>query len=224
MKLSAPLLSLGATGEIGHGLIVQHRGNSWSGSLPFSRDDIGSDQQLLYRDNFDRALGFWRADQMSTDQKQAWLNLCSRYSLPMSGYNLFMRWSLFSLRDSDYPAAAIFSDEYYGGAYAWEVKDIRTGGACSDVDVYQVWAWQDRAARALLCEIAPNAQGRIILAAGLRPPSGNWVSISVLANHRSGVTKIYTPPQPTWQNLKDMEITWGKLKDDGTTWNDLKGV
>jgi hypothetical protein len=161
---------------------------------------------------------------MSTDQKQAWLNLCTRYTLPMSGYNLFMRWSLLSLRDSLRPATAIFAGEYYGGAYAWELKDIRTGGACSDVDVYQAWAWQDRAARALICEVSPDAQGRIVLAAALRPPAGSYVSIGVLSNHRSGVTKLYTPPSTTWQTLKDMEITWGRLKDDGTTWNDLKGT
>lgn len=224
MQLSGPLLSLTATGKIGNDLVIQQRGNHWSGNLPYSRDDVGSDAQILFRNNFDRALTFWRNPQMSTEQKQAWLYLCARYALPMSGYNVFMRWALFSLRDSTHPAASIFSENYYGGAYAWQIMDLRTGGACADEDVFQVWAWQNRAARTLIKQTPPTAQGRIVLTASERPPPGSYVSISVELNHRSGISKLYAPPPSDWQSLKDLEITWGELKDGGTTWGDLKGT
>ena len=222
MQLQNPLLSLTATGKFGNDIVIQHRANSYSGSLPFSREDIGSDEQLLQRDYFDRALVFWRAAQMSQLSRQGWLALCARFSLPMSGYNMFMRWSLLSMVDVPDPASAIFSADYPGGAYAWQLKDLKTGGACVDSDVFKVWAWQRRAARALLYSTTANPFGSIVLPAALRPPAGTTLSISVGSNHRSGCVMLGLPPGNTWQELKDQEITWGELKAASTTWGTLK--
>jgi len=221
MKLLAPLLSLKASGNFGNEFVIQNRSGHSSGCLPYSRDDTGSDSQLLYRDNFDCSLEFWRSAQMQATAKSEWLNLCARYSLPMSGYNLFMRWSLLSLRDSINPAFAVYSACYPGGSYAWQLADLRTGGACVDSNLFQVWAWSTRAARTLLFETLPNTAGLVILPAALCPSPGYYLSISVEDNHRSGSAKIGSSSKKTWHELEDDGITWGDVKTSGATWANL---
>lgn len=204
-----------------NGFTVQKRMHKDSACLPFTRDDVGSDEQLVQRDYFEKSLTFWRHTQMSTGEKQAWMLSATRLSLVMSGYNLFMRSGLWSLATSATPGVAIYSQEYLGGAYAWYLRDLTSGGLCVDPANFDVLIWTKGSSRASIYQATAEASGLFLLPAVSRPATTSCLSLAVGSDQRSGVIKVGPEPKWTWGEILEQGKKWQAFLDGNITWGDM---
>lgn len=138
-KLTAPLLSLGATGKLASTLVF----STWKG-LKTARQYVvpanpRTAAQLVQRGLFSAVVDFWRTSMVFQAIRDGWDKAASVSGKPQSGFNAFVSSSLtLSAIDPD-ASYCVQLNGGSGGLITSILENLDDGGVADEVGDFEVW-------------------------------------------------------------------------------------
>lgn len=188
-KLTAPLMSFGASGKLGNSIVFA----VWKG-VPTARQYIvpsnpQTADQVAQRDTMTSVVSAWRRPALAAAIKSAWNKLAAVKTVAMSGFNAFTSNLVKALNGLPGVGYVVAVDDSSAGAVTLTVAQVSDGGACTEAGDFGIVFGDDPANLVNSVSVALAGSALVFDAESAGFGSGDVIYASVRKS--AGGTAIY---------------------------------